>query len=203
MKRMRRSGRLELLALALMITVGCNGQKHDEQLPGAGEDAQASVSLEKPPTDEQKSKMIAAKDVLFARLSGRLMEVMGSEGPVAAIAVCKSEASEIAKAVGQQEDVKIGRTALKLRNPNNQPPAWAESLVAAAVDQPTFLTLSDGRGAALLPIKLKGLCLMCHGPVDQIMPEIKSQLATHYPNDQATGFKEGDLRGWFWVETTE
>jgi hypothetical protein len=24
--------------------------------------------------------------------------------------------------------------------------------------------------------------------------------AAKYPKDQATGFKEGDLRGWFWVE---
>jgi len=25
-------------------------------------------------------------------------------------------------------------------------------------------------------------------------------LAAKYPMDQATGFKEGDLRGWFWIE---
>jgi hypothetical protein len=203
MTRTRQTRQLVVLASALLIAVGCSSQKRDEQVSGAGDDEQANVSLNNSPTEEQKAKMIAAKDRLFAQLTGRLMEVMAAQGPVAAIAVCKSEASEIAKSVGQQEGVKIGRTALKLRNPKNQPPSWSESLIAAATDQPTFLTLDDGRGAALLPIKLKALCLLCHGPADQIMPEIKDQLATHYPDDQATGFEEGDLRGWFWVETIE
>jgi hypothetical protein len=161
----------------------------------------SGIRLDEPPTEAQKAQMIAAKDVLFEKLSGRLMEVIGSQGPAAAIAVCKSEAPQIAESVGQQEGVKIGRTALKLRNPANQPPAWAASLLDESQDQPKFLTLQDGRAAALLPIKLKALCLMCHGPEDQIMPQIKNQLVTLYPDDRATGFQEGDLRGWFWVET--
>ena len=33
--------------------------------------------------------------------------------------------------------------------------------------------------------------------------EVKNELASLYPNDQATGFKEGDLRGWFWVNVPE
>jgi hypothetical protein len=34
----------------------------------------------------------------------------------------------------------------------------------------------------------------------QIAPVIAEQLAKLYPDDQATGFLEGELRGWFWVE---
>ena len=41
---------------------------------------------------------------------------------------------------------------------------------------------------------------MCHGPEDQIIPEVKSELAKVYPDDQAIGFQEGELRGWFWIE---
>jgi hypothetical protein len=29
---------------------------------------------------------------------------------------------------------------------------------------------------------------------------VKEALAEHYPEDQATGFQEGDLRGWFCIE---
>jgi hypothetical protein len=159
--------------------------------------------LDKPPNEEQKTTILAAKDILFETLSGRLMEVMSTDGPVAAIEVCKNEAGKIAKSIGEQEGVRIGRTALKLRNPNNTPPRWAESLMDTERDQATFLTFSDGRAGALLPIKLKAQCLTCHGPVEQILPEIKTQLATLYPADNATGFNEGDLRGWFWVETLE
>ena len=199
---LQKAGLPVLLATALVFVGGCS-RSADEKSPA---DASAGpppsgARLDQPPTEAQKAQMIAAKDLLFAKLSGRLMEVIGSQGPAAAIAVCKSEAPQIAESVGQQEGVKIGRTALKLRNPGNQPPAWAASLLEESRDQPTFLALDDGRAAALLPIKLKALCLMCHGPADQIMPEIKNQLATLYPDDRATGFREGDLRGWFWVET--
>nr|MCU0872718.1 DUF3365 domain-containing protein [Pirellulaceae bacterium] len=46
---------------------------------------------------------------------------------------------------------------------------------------------------------LKPECMLCHGPKDQILTEVREALATHYPADQATGFQTGDLRGWFWV----
>jgi hypothetical protein len=45
--------------------------------------------------------------------------------------------------------------------------------------------------------------VICHGLEDQITPDVKSQLAELYPEDRATGFKEGDLRGWFWIEMTD
>jgi hypothetical protein len=196
-------GRLLLLLGTALLGAGCRSQSDESKAADEEGGRVVSVSLDKPPTEEQKTTMLAAKDVLFEKLSGRLMEVMRKDGPVAAIGVCKSEASELAKSIGEQEGVKIGRTSLKLRNPDNTPPQWAESLMDAERDQATFLTFSDGRAAALLAIKLKAQCLMCHGPVDQILPEIKTQLATLYPVDNATGFNEGDLRGWFWVETLE
>jgi hypothetical protein len=42
------------------------------------------------------------------------------------------------------------------------------------------------------------LCLVCHG--ETLAPEIAAQIAAQYPEDQATGFADGDLRGVFWVE---
>ena len=47
---------------------------------------------------------------------------------------------------------------------------------------------------------MQAACLACHGPAEQIAPDVKELLAREYPSDQATGFQEGDLRGWFWVE---
>lgn len=70
----------------------------------------------------------------------------------------------------------------------------------AKVDTPQFVTLTNGDAAALLPIKLQAQCLMCHGPKEQIAPVIQDQLVKLYPNDEAIGFKEGELRGWFWIE---
>jgi hypothetical protein len=51
-----------------------------------------------------------------------------------------------------------------------------------------------------LPITLAANCLACHGSPDTIDPVVKAALAAKYLKDQATGFKEGDIRGWIWGE---
>ncbi len=58
-----------------------------------------------------------------------------------------------------------------------------------------------GELGALLPIRLKAECQVCHGPAEMIDEEILASIAESYPEDQAVGFAEGDLRGWFWVQT--
>jgi|GEM_PF-134545 len=150
------------------------------------------------PTQAQ-SKALAARDTLFTRLSGRLSEVIQAKGPVAAIEVCSREAAEIAKSVSEEQGVRIGRTAIKLRNPKNAPPDWVQPLVDQRTTEPHFVALPNGESGALLPIKLKRKCLVCHGTTDTIPADVKTKLAELYPHDQATGFSEGDLRGWFWV----
>jgi len=42
-----------------------------------------------------------------------------------------------------------------------------------------------------------GGCLLCHGT--NLSPEIGQALADLYPEDRATGFTEGDIRGAFVV----
>ncbi len=39
------------------------------------------------------------------------------------------------------------------------------------------------------------LCLACHG--SELGEPVKAVLAKHYPDDRATGFRVGDLRGAF------
>jgi len=185
----------------LCFGLGCSSRSNEitTEVRGVSENA-AVVILGGEPTDEQKEKMLAAKEALFQKLSGRLMEAMSSKGPAAAIAVCQTEAPQIAKAISEEKGVSIGRTGVRLRNPSNQPPAWAASMVEAKTEIPTFVKLSNDHAAALLLIKLQTQCLMCHGPNDQLIPDVQSQLAKLYPADHATGFQEGELRGWFWVE---
>lgn len=178
----------------MLTTVSC-------QKTGPDEPTWKIVALDRMTPDQaaQRDKALAAREAMFTRLNGRLMEVVGSEGPAAAIAVCSEEAPQIAADTSREHGVSMGRTSFRLRNPKNTPPPWATQLVADRVDEPTYL--SNGRKlAALLPIRLEATCLMCHGSEEAIPPPVKEALAKHYPEDQATGFQEGDLRGWFWVE---
>ena len=186
-----------IIVVTLVVALG--GCQKSEQ-------PQNAASVEEPPaaevqvSDAARQKAVAAKDALFARLSTRLVDVMGKDGAAAAIDVCSREAATIAAEVGKEHDVRIGRTSFQLRNPNNSPPDWAQPFVERRTVEPVFVALPNDRSGALLPIKLKKKCLTCHGPADTIAPDVQSRLAEFYPNDNATGFSEGDLRGWFWVE---
>lgn len=193
--RRERLATYHLLLCLTIFVLGCNSNAPEPgPVPGAASDSDRLVSA------DAKARAIAAKDTLFAELSGRLMEVMQAEGPVKAIEVCSKEANEIAQSVSKEQDVRIGRTSLKLRNPKNKPPEWARKLFVQKAREPQFTYIDSETVGALLPIKLQAKCLMCHGPADSLVPGVPEQLAKLYPNDQATGFSEGDLRGWFWVE---
>jgi hypothetical protein len=116
-----------------------------------------------------------------------------------AISVCSKEAPQIAEQISQEHRLQIGRTSFRLRNTDNKPPAWAKQLVANRASEPTYLT-QEGKLAALLPIRIQAPCPVCHGPEDTIQSRVKDALLDHYPKDQATDFRGGDLRGWFALE---
>lgn len=186
------------LLLGTVLLAGCSSSQNVASK--SNELAELAVVDGQMPSDASKDKMLAAKDALFTRLSGRLMQVMRKQGPAAAIAVCQKEAAEIAKSVSQEHGLQIGRTGVRLRNQTNVAPDWAAALVSQRTDATTFAVLDNGEAAALLPIKLGAKCLMCHGPKDQLPSVVKDELSRLYPEDRATGFAEGELRGWFWVQ---
>jgi hypothetical protein len=143
-----------------------------------------------------------ARDVMFGRLMNRLQEAMLAGTPVEAIEVCKLDAPRISAEVTDSEDVRIGRTSFRLRNPANQPPEWAESAVRQRLEGPVFASHDSGALGVLLPIRLQPQCVLCHGNEEQIPDEVQQTLARLYPEDEAIGFAPDDLRGWFWVEVT-
>ena len=148
-----------------------------------------------------RTKSITARDALFASLSGRLTEVIQAQGPAAAISICSKEAPEIAEKISAEFGLRIGRTALRLRNPRNTPPEWVRPLLETTPTEAQFVSVDDNTLGALLPIRLQQKCLACHGPTDSLRDDVRQQLAALYPDDAATGYQEGDLRGWFWVES--
>lgn len=141
-----------------------------------------------------------AKNELMRRLSTKLIAAMSEDGPEKAITVCSGHAMAIARQVGAEQGVRIGRTSHRLRNPNNAAPAWALPLIEQRLSETHFASLDNGTVVALFPIRLQAQCLACHGPNDQLADGVKERLAELYSDDRAVGFQDGDLRGWFWVE---
>ncbi len=165
----------------------------------SGFELKAEVKTEEIP-DSLRQRAIDAKNHLFKKLSGKLIEVISSEGPAKAIHVCGKEAIKMAKQTGKEFELKIGRTALKLRNPKNTPPKWALPILKDAQQTPLFKKVSKHKTGALFPIRLKAQCLVCHGEKEFIPPIVQQKLKEKYPKDKAIGFEVEDLRGWFWVE---
>ena len=69
-----------------------------------------------------------------------------------------------------------------------------------ARDTDGFVVELEHSLGVLRPILHQRMCDSCHGPADRIDPAVQAMLAARYPGDRATGFVEGQLRGWFWVE---
>jgi len=122
-------------------------------------------------------------------------------GPEEAIGVCGAKAPEIAAALSTG-GVRMGRTSHRLRNPANAPEPWMEPLLAAYAEQGDdapyrAVRLKDGSVGYVEPIHIKGACLTCHG--EAMAPPIQARIRELYPEDRATGFRDGDFRGLFWA----
>ncbi len=141
----------------------------------------------------------------FAKLSGALGETISKSGTAGALSVCSEKAPQIAKEVAAAHGVTLRRATHKPRNPKNASDeiekAAMEAFLAALANKeaptPQVITNADGSRAFLAPIVLGNpLCLQCHGtPGKDIAPETLAAIQKLYPDDQATGFQLGDLRG--------
>ena len=147
----------------------------------------------------QRELIVTATNALAAETLGELEAALAESGGSGGILVCREKAPQIASHVSSEFGIEIGRTSHRLRNPDNLPPDWARPYVADRVAEPVFLAGPDGELGALLPIRLKSECQMCHGPVESIDEEVLAAINEIYPDDRAVGFTEGDLRGWFWA----
>ncbi|QDV09507.1 hypothetical protein Poly30_50650 [Planctomycetes bacterium Poly30] len=141
----------------------------------------------------------AARNELASSLFSELTGAIQASGHAEAISVCQERAPAIAKAVSTKNDLRIGRTAARLRNPSNAAPTWAADRLASEPDEYLFAR-GDGELRALFPILIAPACLACHGKEDDLGEGVAEALSIRYSADQATGFSAGDLRGWFWVE---
>jgi len=190
--------RIFLIALGLAVSAGCpfaNAQTNEQ----AESDEHAKV----------KQARVHAK-ALGGALKSRLKQAIQSGGLEAGVEECQLAAEPIAESLSQN-GWEVGRTALKVRNPNNAPDEWEReqlALFASLLEktelegkQPpmpmdTYKYDSDsGEFRYMMAIQQGQVCMACHGA--QVAPSVKETILKHYPKDEATGFKLGELRGAF------
>lgn len=160
---------------------------------------------------EQEARSISQE--FGKELKTILQATIMTSGPVEAIKVCKSSAPKIAQRLSQQKGWVIGRTSLRVRNTDNAPDQWEQATLAlwqnkiargAPVENMKASEVVTANGVAtyryMSAIPTGQVCLNCHGT--SVSGPVKNALQDLYPADQATGFRQGDLRGAFTLQKT-
>lgn len=142
------------------------------------------------------------------KLLAMLQEEIGKGDFNGAIAACREKAPKMAAAASQATGWAIRRVSLRNRNPKATPDDWERAALedfdrrAAAGENPatlekTEIVITSGKRTLrfMKALPTQQLCLNCHGNQDQLAPEVKAKLSEVYPNDQATGYSLGQIRG--------
>ena len=165
-------------------------------------------------TEELKADIITqgnkATAALFGELSAKLQAAMQSGGPEKAITVCKEMAQPTTQSTSDTfANLKLTRISLKPRNPANKADTfdqkilheWEQAISERAQLPPAVVRLkSDTSAVYYKPVLTGEICLNCHGDPATFPESFQAKLKQLYPDDQATGYKAGHLRGAFRVE---
>lgn len=151
----------------------------------------------------------AAVKELGERIRSLLAAELAAGGFEGAVGVCAQKAQEETRRYATEHGIRIRRVSLKARNPLNRPAAWEdarlrqwEAALKDGASLPEFAEENAPGGAyrLMVPIRVQAMCLTCHGDPAQIPATVRAIIARHYPEDAATGYRAGDLRGAFSVE---
>lgn len=153
--------------------------------------------------------MLAATTALAefgGKLKGTLVDSLKSGDAPATVDMCRTMAPALAEQMTTTSGVSLGRASVKLRNPKNAGPDWVQAWLkkqpvkAEGVTGFTRFDSVDGKRYARVvkPLAVDGPCVQCHGA--ELSDDVSARLAEHYPEDQATGYAVGDLRGAMWAE---
>ena len=183
---------LLILSLGILTSSGYAGQQKDS-------DTEAEIARAKGTIKQ-----------FAGALQTELKTAMQAGGPVAAIGVCHTQAMPITAQVAAEHGIQLSRVSLKNRNPANVPNDWQVAVLkdfdrqqAAGKDITKLawsetVTVDNGQEFRFMKaIPTGDVCLKCHG--SQLAPEVVQVLADIYPDDRATGYKVGDIRGAFVV----
>jgi hypothetical protein len=138
-------------------------------------------------------------------LKTNLLTAIKTEGVPEAIEFCNANALELVQKLEDSMNVTIFRVSQKWRNPKDEPDSL-EALMLEAYQYNIDNNLAVEPGIqeenkeVLLytsPIKIDNpLCLQCHGKIgDEVLNETHAKITSLYPNDNATGYELGQLRG--------
>jgi hypothetical protein len=221
--------KLALLGSLLLVLAACEDQANQAEAVESSSSEAGAQTVKRPgkeasevyvdatksvapavDTEAEKQAARAAIDAFATALKSELTTAMEAGGPLNAIEICNTRAIAIRERVAKDQGLQLSRVSLRNRNPANAPLDWQKPVLESfdrfrdsgmdpsGIDWSDVATV-DGQMQFryMKAIPTGGLCLMCHG--QNIAPEVGQKLAELYPEDQATGYSEGEIRGAFVV----
>jgi len=186
---MRLAGRAAYPVLLALLTLGAQAPTADD-----------------PRVDQAVGQARAAAGELTATLKKLLQSELAAGGFDGAVQACAEQAQGTSRALSERLAVDMRRVSLKNRNAANVPDAFErrvlesfERLPAGARAQAEHVeVVRTGEREELRymrPLLTGPMCLSCHGRTERLSAGVRAVLAERYPNDRATGFRVGDVRG--------
>jgi hypothetical protein len=162
----------------------------------------------------KEAAIIASKSAvaeLAELLKGALQTAIQETGPVGALDVCKVTAPKSSSAISEERRLKIKRTGPRVRNQDNAPDPFESRVLAyfqtqaesgADLQSLSYSEINEMGGVKTLRYMkaipmIEQPCAICHGT--NVKPDVARKIRQLYPQDRASGFKAGGLRGAFSV----
>ena len=188
-----------IIAFAILLVIVSGGCKSNSNKKNTEIDAVDSTAL----LAKGDSIASAVQKVLLSHV----MQAMKSGGPGFAIAFCNEKAMALTDSLGQVYNCTIQRITDRNRNPANRLSEDDAEIIAsfpASQVANSRLVLQNQIPVYYKPIKIAmPACLGCHGTEGKdIEAKTLAIIRQKYPEDKATGYKEGDLRGWWKITFT-
>ncbi len=152
----------------------------------------------------------ALANELLNQLGQKLKSTMSAQGPEAAVSVCKEASPSIAKTLSAKHGAQMTRVGTRVRNPSmGTPNQWqkdalmqfesrlAQGEAPATLEYWKVVDIDDGKRELhyAKAIMIQPVCLSCHGAASEIPVSLSEKIRIEYPQDQATGYSVGKLRG--------
>jgi hypothetical protein len=152
----------------------------------------------------------AMANELLTQLGQKLKSTMSKDGPEAAVSVCKEASPSIAKTLSSKHGAQMTRVGTRVRNPSmGTPNLWQKDALAqfenrlaqgetpASMEYWKVVDVDQGKRELhyAKAIMVQPICLSCHGAATEIPTSLAEKIRLEYPQDQATGYSVGKLRG--------
>lgn len=170
----------------------------------------ASAGIQAADFDQGKATEDSRKTAqeFMQKLGGTLKQQLESGGPEAAVATCKQVAPALAAEYSSDGRI-VKRVSLKPRNQGlGTPDSWERQMLesfdhelrdgkpVSGMERTAVTEDAGGRWFRYMKaIPTLPMCLQCHGSAERIPDGVKAMLAKDYPDDQATGYSAGAVRG--------